>query len=230
MIFITALSIAWTDDADWLARQVAAFERSPGPSTADAVVQPAAPLDVVGATAVTGRIYWFIVDTDRYSFPFHQQLCAYLTGRTPLCGWNTTEARAQRTLGDSAAQVREEAGPTLDWTEEAVLQLPTEDGIRTPVTCTPTPGWVADATGQSYGAGARPAGRSTVFTAYQSVAISFERVLTHAEILQLRARTQAFVLSDLYQRGEAGAPITILGYRLVESVTVDLCTAVYPLV
>ena len=222
MVFINARSVTWTDDAEWLARQVATFKRSPSEG-----VQPGAALDTVEATEVTERAYWLIIDTDQHAYPFHRELCAYVVGATPLWGKNLDEAAAQQFLDLIARGAVRAVAPDLDWTEEAVAHLPTEDGIRTPVTCVATPGWVLDGAGQPYRVDEVPPGVEARLSSYQSVAISFERPLTWAEVQQLQERAQAFVQSDLYQRREGGAPIMILGYRLVESLTVEICTAVF---
>lgn len=220
-VFITADSITWSDNALWLAAQVAAFKRSRGEEA-----QPTAALGEVGASALVDRLYWFIIDTDRPAHPFHRELAAYVVGATPLWGKNLDEAEASQFLELLARGARQAAVPNLDWTEEAVAHLPTEDGIRTPVSCVATPGWVLDGVGQAYRVDQVPSSVEVRLSAIQSVAISFERPLTPAEIQQLQQRAQAFVQSTLYQRRDDGASVVITGYRLVESVTVDTCTDV----
>jgi hypothetical protein len=220
-VFITADSITWSDDAQCLAAQVAAFKRSRGSEA-----QPTAALGEVGATALVDRVSWFIIDTDQPAHPFHRELAAYVVGATPLWGSNLDEADASPYLELLARGARQAAAPDLDWTEEAVAHLPTEDGIRTPVRCAATPGWVLDGVGHAYRVDQIPPGAEARLSSFQSVAISFERPLTAAEVKQLQERAQAFVRSTLYQRGDGGAPVVITGFRLVESATVDTCTDV----
>jgi hypothetical protein len=220
--FITARSAVWWNETAWRDQQTASFKRSLGED-----VPPAPALGTVGATAVTACVYWFIVDTDQPAYPFHRELAAYVVGATPLWGQNLDEAAAGQFLELLARGAIRAAAPDLDWTQEAVAHLPTEDGIRTPVTCVPTPGWMHDGAGQAYRVDQVPPGVEARLSSFQSVAISFERPLTSAEVQQLQERAQAFVQSTMYQRSEGGAPVVITGYRLVESVTVDTCTDVF---
>jgi len=221
-VLITARSAIWWNETAWLDQQAAAFKRSLGEE-----VPPAPALGNVGATAVMACVYWFIVDTNQPAYPFHRELAAYVVGATPLWGKNSDEAAAGQFLELLARGAMRAAAPALDWTEEAVAHLPTEDGIRTPVTCVPTPGWVLDGVGQAYRVDQVAPSVEARLSSFQSVAISFERPLTSAEVQQLQERAQAFVQSTMYQRSEGGAPAAITGYRLVESVTVDTCTDVF---
>ena len=220
-VFITARSAVWWNETAWLDQQVAAFKRSLSEE-----VQPATALGTAGTSVVTSRVYWFIIDTDQSAYPFHRELAAYVVGAMPLWGKNLDEAAAGQFLDLLARGAMRAAAPDLDWTEEAVAHLTTEDGIRTPVTCVATPGWMLDEGGQAYRVDQVAPSVEASLSAIQSVAISFERPLTPAEIKQLQERAQAFVQSTMYQRGEGGAPVVITGYRLVESVTVDTCTGV----
>ena len=221
-VFITARSAVWWNETAWLDQQIAAFKRSLGEE-----VPPASALGTVGATAVTSCVYWLIIDTDQPVYPFHRELAAYVVGATPLWGKHLDEAEASQFLELLARGAIRAAAPNLDWAEEAVAHLPTEDGIRTPVTCVPTPGWVLDGAGQAYRVDQVAPSVEARLSSFQSVAISFERPLTSAEVQQLQERAQAFVQSTMYQRRDDGAPVAITGYRLVESVTVDTCTDVF---
>lgn len=217
-VFITANSVTWSDDAAWLAAQVAAFKRSIGEKA-----QPTAALGEVGAMALADCVYWFIIDTDQPAHPFHRELAAYVVGATPLWGKNLDEVEASQFLELLARGARRAASPDLDWAEEAVAHLPTEDGIRTPVRCAATPGWALDGMGQAYRLHQVPPGIEARLSAIQSVAISFERPLTPQEVQQLQERAQAFLQSSMCQRRKDGAPAVIIGFRLVESATVDTC-------
>ncbi len=221
-VFITADSITWSDDAEWLAARVAAFKRS-----LDEEAQPTAAPGEVGATALVERIYWFVIDTDQPAHPFHRELAAYVVGATTRWGKSLDEAEASQFLELLARGARQAAAPSLDWTEQAVAHLPAEDGISTPVRCAATPGWVLDEAGRAYRPGQVPSGVEARLSSYQSVAISFKRALSEAEVLHLRERAQAFVQSDLCPRGEDGTPAVILGYRLMESLAIATCTAVF---
>jgi hypothetical protein len=223
LIFITAGVVLWSDDKDWLAQQVAGFDRFVRKAGTTTESQRLVPLQAKGMTSISDRTYLFIVDTDRHAYPFHLALCAFLTGTCPLYGQCLDESQlVQRELLQHIANTSPMA---LDWTEETVLYLPTEDGIRVPAMCVPTPNWVIDRSGVAKHS--PPDSEEGALPAYQSVAISFERPLSRRELEQLYERALLFAQSDLYEQ-EAGVPITILGYRLIEAVTVETCTAVFP--
>jgi hypothetical protein len=225
MVFITANAVTWSDDGDWMRQQVAAFQRSLLEDASPQAVQSPGSLGAVGAMAVTERISWFIVDTGSQAYPFHLDLCAFVTGRYPLCGLNVEQAFMLRGVRDLAHRAVQEANGALDWTEEAVLYLSSEDGIRTPIKCVATPGWILDRSGAAYRVGQVPPDVQETFPAYQSVAVCFERALTPAEIAQLQERARAFVQAGADRREGGILPISLLAFRIVESAVVDTCTA-----
>ena len=176
-------------------------------------------LPTVGATRDLKTIYWFIVDTNRYAGNFERELCAFVAGRYGDCEVGR----------DIAERVLSEVSGALDWTEDAICQMPDENGVHRPVQIEQTPGWVQDREGNCYPAGQVPAHVEPFQWAHQSVAIGFCRPLSEEELRLLMQRAELFPQDQSYQQWYADTPLTIIGYRVIEERTTQTCTAVYPI-
>lgn len=158
-----------------------------------------------------------LIDMNQYSGDFDRQMCAFVTGRTGGCG-----------VGEEiAARVLASVAGALDWTEEAMLRQADEYGIYRPVGITQTPGCVQDYNGQGYPEGEVPADVKIVQWSYQSVAISFQRVLSDEELQQLMRRAELFPSDESYLEWNSDEPLVILGYRVIEAVTTRVYKAAY---
>jgi len=175
-------------------------------------------LTSVGETVPTQITTWLIIDTDRYAGNFERQLCAFVTGRYGEC--EVGKEVAERVLAEAAG--------SLDWTEDAITVTADENGCYRPVKIEQTPGWLQDQEGNHYPEDQVPAGVEPFQWAYQSVAISFGRVLSDEELQFLMRRSELFPRDESYLEWYADTPLSILGYRVVEEQTVQVCKAVYP--
>jgi hypothetical protein len=164
----------------------------------------------VGEARDLETIYWFVIDTNRYAGNFERELCAFVTGRYGDC--EVGQEVAERVLSEVSGM--------LDWTEDAICQIPDENGVCRPVRIEQTPGWVQDRDGNCYPEGQVIAHVEPFQWAYQSVAISFSRPLDEEELGLLMQRAAQFQ-DQSYQ-------VTIIGYRIIEERTIQTCIAVYP--
>lgn len=160
-------------------------------------------------------LHIFIVDTDRYSGNFAQELCAHMTGMPPVC-CGITDAYAKAYRDEMGIQEDEEYN-------DHIVHVDDEQGQ---CSIWPTPGWFNDGMGNHYKEGSisdedvqrkygveRKArlGDNEPFSkhpAYQSVAIFMDRRPTDDEVQVMLDRARKFVLKD----GETPA---IEGFRLL---------------
>lgn len=174
-------------------------------------------MEAIGDSALIGTTFWFVIDTNRYAGNFERDMCANVTGRYGDC--EVGKEVAERVLS--------EVGGALDWTEEAICKTQDEHGVARPVRMEQTPRWVQDHDGNHYPQDQVPAGIVPFQWAYQSVAISFERTLSEAELLQLMDRAEAFPHDESYLRRYKDTPLAVIGYRVIEEQTMQTCRVVY---
>lgn len=162
-------------------------------------------------------LYIFVVDTDKYSDNFEQELCAHMTGMPPVCS-GRTDAYAQAYRDEMGIQDDE------DYNDHIVHV----DDERGQCSIWPTPGWFNDGMGNHYREGSisdkdvqrkYEAERKTRFMdneqfskhpAYQSVAIFMDRRPTDKEIQVMIDRARKFV-----HKVNPGETPTIEGFRLL---------------